>query len=136
MGKPSQRLDVVAQGRTGPAEPHLEPADLSNPALDRARAGVDPHALLTMFEAAVYLRYHREGCAPATCRCADVCRQALQRHGVPLLRLGRRYLVRQGAVDALLEAQAQGLSLSDLRARQHVAQIRRRPVTSLTVARR
>lgn len=65
-------------------------------ALDNIRAGLHPRALLTMAEAAVYLRY----LGP---RASEKALHYLQRSHVKLLRRGRIYLVRQSEIDQLLE---------------------------------
>lgn len=120
--KPRQ---VVGQRRSGPPHSQLKASDLGDSQAHAARHGVGPNALLTMAEAAIYLRYHHEGCTPATCRCADVCRQFLQRQGADLSRRGRVYLVRQRELDLLLDL-APGETLIDRKARRR---------TGLSVAR-
>lgn len=113
-----QRVDVIAKSGTGAPKAQLQDADLSNAALDHARAGREPRALLRMDEAASYLRFIGP-CA------ADKCRQLLQRNHVDLLRRGRVWLVRQDAIDLLLETGKTGV---DAVAAQKVAQLNRRPV--------
>lgn len=120
-----KRNQVVTQRRGRPLKPQLQPANLEDSRLHAARNGVGPNALLTMAEASVYLRNHDETCT-AECRCADICRQFLQRHGVPLSHRGRTCLVRQRYLDVLVDLPP-GQSFRDWLAR--------RAVTNLSVAR-
>lgn len=91
-----KRRQVVAQRRRRPTQPKLQPSALNSAALDRACSGQYPRTLLTMQEAAEYLRF-------LNLRGADHCREFLHKHGVKLLLRGRDYLVRVSALDDFLE---------------------------------
>lgn len=91
-----KRVNVVPERRTRPAKAHLQAPNLGDATFDAARAGLHPHALLRMDEAAVYLRI-------TGARAADKVRQYLQRNHVRLLSRGRSFLVRQRELDLLIE---------------------------------
>lgn len=107
--------EVIRNRRRATSQSQLQTSGL--PDTPRKSGGVRqfPTAGLLMIEAAVYLRYHDERC-PAECRCAEKALKFLRCHGVSLRRRGRTYLVRQDAIDLLLDT---GKGSLDVLAEQH-----------------